>query len=121
MGNYYGAGASGLSYMDDQYSIWFKSEKKGDTASILKITPYIPNFRINNYVLAAGTEDEAYIYGVPFSDFHYVNGTIPPHKSSFEVKGSLPDPPYLLAFQLRQALEQEGITVKGAADRKSVV
>ncbi len=115
MGNYYGAGASGLTYMDDMYSIWFNSGKNGDTAGIAKITPFIPGFRITNYVTAAGTEDEAYIYGAPYSDAHYVNGTIPAHKTNFEVKGSLPDPPYLLAFNLKQELAQEGISIQGEA------
>ncbi len=115
MGNYYGAGASGLTYRDNQFTIYFNSGQKNDSTSITKIVPDLPDFNLVNYVKAAGTSDEAYIYGAPYSNFRYVTGTIPPNKAGFDVKGSLPDPPYLLTCDLRQALLTEGLSIKGEA------
>lgn len=111
MGNYYGAGASGLSYMDNMYTLYFKSGKSGDTTSITKTEPELLNLRINNYVKANGSDDNAYIYGAPYSYERYVTGTIPPYKTDFDVKGSMPDPPYFFAYQLSQSLLNSGVEV----------
>lgn len=115
MGNYYGAGASGLSYMDNMYSIFFNSDNKNDSTSIVKIIPEVPDFCIINRVKSGGMDDEAYIYGEPYDNHRYVTGTIPAGKINFEVKGSLPDPSYLLSFQLRKALISDGTDVYGGA------
>lgn len=115
MGNYYGAGASGLSYLDNMYKLYFRSGKTGDSTHITKITPDVPNLKITNYVKAGGTDDNAYIYGAPYNDNRYVTGTIPANKIDFDVKGSLPDPPLLLAYGLTQAFSGNGIKVKGTA------
>jgi D-alanyl-D-alanine carboxypeptidase/D-alanyl-D-alanine-endopeptidase (penicillin-binding protein 4) len=113
LGNYYGAGASGLTYMDNVYTLYFKSGNAKDTARITKMVPDIPNIKISNYVKSGGTEDNAYIYGAPYSDYRYVVGTIPPNKTDFDVRGTMPDPPYFLAYSLKQALTDNGIQING--------
>ncbi len=115
MENYYGAGASGLSYKDDMYSLFFNSGKANDSARLIRISPEIPGFSILNYVKAYGTEDEAYIYGAPYTTSRYITGTIPPNKSNFEVKGALPDPSFLLAYDLKNALSRKKVPVNGPA------
>lgn len=114
MGNYYGAGASGLSYMDNMYTLYFNSGSAKDSTNIIKIVPSIPNLKLTNYVRAAGNDDDAYIYGAPYNDYRYVTGTIPPNKTNFDVKGSIPDPPYFLAIDFNHALSENGIRVNGS-------
>ena len=115
MGNYYGAGASGLTFMDNLFRLYYKSGKTGDSTGITKIVPDIPGLKITNYVKAGGSEDDAYIFGAPYNSARYVTGTIPPFKTDFDVKGSMPDPPYFLAYQTKLALLQNGILVTGPA------
>ena len=113
IGNYYGAGAYGLSYLDNSYSIYFNSYKEGDSAIIKRIHPTILGLIIKNNVIAHGTEDSAYIFVSPFSNFHYVSGTIPPYRFNYEVKGSLPDPPKVFAVDFANQLSKFGIQLNG--------
>ena len=115
IGNYYGAGASALTYHDNLYSLYFRSESSGDSTFIDSIKPTLPNFTIKNYVKAGGSDDNAYIFGAPYVNERYVNGTIPASKKGFDVNGSIPDPPYFMAYQLEQTLKHEGIYVSKQA------
>lgn len=112
MGNYYGAGACGLNFKDNQFSIYYKSgNKKDDPISITKIHPQIPGLKIENYARTGYYVDNAYIYGAPYDNFRYVRGTIPQNKSNFEVKGSIPDPPLFCAQSLDSSLRKLGIEI----------
>lgn len=116
MGNYFGAGASGLSFMDNKYTLFFKSgPRTGDTTSITKVWPEIPGLTISNFVKAGGSGDNAFIYGAPYVFSRYVTGTIPAGKANYEVDGSVPDPPLLCAQMLENALERAGVAVSGEA------
>lgn len=112
IGNYYGIGACGLTFMDNMYTISFKSGKGiNDSISILKITPEIPGMSITNFVKAGGNTDDAIIYGAPYSNLRYVTGSIPAGKTNFEVSGSMPDPAYFCAYSLDKALKNSGVNV----------
>lgn len=114
IGNYYGAGASGLSFMDNTYQLFFKSgAKEGNPTTLLKFQPQIPGLQFSNQVKTGkyGSGDNAYIFGSPYTYFRYVNGTIPPNKSLFSIKGSIPDPAYYAAYRLHYALKNAGISV----------
>ena len=113
IGNYYGAGAYGLSYLDNSYSIYFNSSKEGDSTFINQIHPTNLGLTIKNNVIAHGTEDSAYIFGSPFSNFRYVSGTIPPYRLNYEIKGSLPDPPMMFAVDFANQLSKFGIQLNG--------
>ncbi len=114
MGNYFGAGASGLTVHDNLYTIYYRSSANGDTVRAEKMVPDVPHLKIKHYVTAGGTSDNAYIYGAPYSNERYVTGTIPANKTHFGVDGSIPDPPYYFAWKLDSALEKNGITTKSS-------
>jgi D-alanyl-D-alanine carboxypeptidase/D-alanyl-D-alanine-endopeptidase (penicillin-binding protein 4) len=106
IGNYYGAGAGGLNINENLYKVYFKPGVSiGDSALVLRTSPEIPGIQFYNSVrtAAAGTGDKAYIYGAPYSNYRYMTGTIP-MGGEFSVKGSLPDPSYLLCYSLYKAL-----------------
>lgn len=114
LGNYYGVSARGLNINDNQYTLYFaRTARVGATPRIARIDPEIPWLEFVNEVKQAGprTGDQAYIYGGPYTYLRYVRGTIPAGSSTFDIKGSIPDPPLLAARELRLALEREGITV----------
>ncbi len=111
MGNYFGAGASGLSYHDNEYSLYFNSGKPGTTTILTTVLPKVENLQIINKVQSGGATDSAYIYGSPYTYYRTVEGTIPPDKSNFEVKGSLPDPSLYCAKALEASLKRNGIGI----------
>lgn len=111
MGNYYGAGACGLTYRDNLYTVYFKTGAEGDSARITKISPSIPGMKITNYVKAAGTADNCYIYGAPYHNKRYATGFVPPYQLNYEVDGAMPDPSFYFAYELDSLLEKSGIEI----------
>jgi len=117
MGNYFGAGACGLSIYDNYYSLYFNSSNTyGDTTQIVECIPDIPDLVFENEVIADSISyDNAYIYGAPYSNIRYLRGEIPLNKTRFKVKGSMPDPAYIAANELEKALIKAGIKFKNNA------
>jgi len=118
LGNYYGAGSWGLNFHDNLYYLRFQQTSRlGRTPRIAIIEPEIPNLRFTNEVTAAsaGSGDNAYIYGAPYTYERFVRGTIPVGSKLFSIKGSIPDPPLFAAQQLTTRLQNAGIvSTKGA-------
>ncbi len=113
IGNYYGAGAEGLNWHENQYDLYLKSGKNiGDPVEILETKPnvYDLNF-LCCYATsaAAGTGDNAYIY-YPLP-WHYavVRGTIPINQNRFKISGSLPSGPRQFQSTIFDALRRAGI------------
>lgn len=111
MGNYYGAGAGGLNYRDNLYSVIYQSGNDGDTARISRIWPPMPGLKMYNYVKAGGTKDNAYIYGAPYNNMRIAEGTIPAKRSDYQVDGSMPDPAFYCAYELDSILRKSGVLV----------
>ena len=122
MGNYYGAGASGINFKDNKFALFFQSGKKnGDTAIITKISPEIPQMKVLNFVRSKGYSDNAYIYGSPNALVRYVKGTIPINKVDYKIEGSVPDPPLFCAQSFDSSLRKIGIIIdKKASTRKNM-
>lgn len=108
LGNYYGAGAAGLSINNNLYHVTFKPGKKeGDPAEVLKIDPPIPDLIVHNEVTTgpAGSGDQVNIYGVEYSNVQYYRGTVPIDQPTFTVKGAIPDPASFCASVLNSKIE----------------
>jgi len=114
VGNYYGAGANGLTAFDNKYKIYLSSPSvPGALTSILRVDPQIPNLLIYNEVLSSDiATDEAFIFGAPYTYTQIIRGTIPKSKAEFDIEGAIPDPAYYLAWYFKQELEKSGIKVK---------
>lgn len=109
IGNYFGAGANGLSYKDNKFSIFFNSSATGTEASVEKISPkYFEEKQILKctHVVAGGTEDNAFVYGDPDSFDRKVRGTIPPNKKNYEVEAQMPDPGLYFADEFTRFLKK---------------
>jgi len=113
LGNYYGAGPAGLTVFDNMCQLHFKTPKDaGEQTELTCITPYIPGLNIQNRVLSANSSrDNAYVYGAPFSLDWFVEGSIPKNEEDFVVKASIPDPEFVVAIELDQALSEHGVHV----------
>lgn len=112
IGNYYGAGIEGLSAYENTCTLHFKSFEKGNPTNIFKITPFIPGLTFQNEVKGSNlNKDLSYIYGAPYQNNRIIKGSIPVHQEDFEVRGSIPNPPYLVAYQLDSLLKENNIHV----------
>lgn len=114
LGNYYGAGPSGLTVYDNMtYLQFYSGPAEGDSTWIDCIEPYVPEYTVDNFVTAANIKsDNAYVFGGPYQSERYVEGQIPMDQEEFGVKASIHDPPLVLATDLSYELEQNGIPVK---------
>jgi D-alanyl-D-alanine carboxypeptidase/D-alanyl-D-alanine-endopeptidase (penicillin-binding protein 4) len=118
LGNYFGAGASGLSVFDNMYEIHLKSPATaGKPTKITKITPEIQGLDLQNEVSSSDVNsDQSYVFGSPEDSRRVIRGTIPKDKSDFVVKASVPNPPALLANEFRNKLANKGIILKGTTN-----
>lgn len=117
MGNYYGAGPSGISIYDNALNYYFKTgSSPGQPATFLVTFPEVEGLSFRNGITAEKVSgDNSYIYGSPYSNDRFGVGSLPLNHPRFEVKGSIPDPEYQLAVELYQALQKAGIKIQGKA------
>ena len=114
MGNYYGAGPSGLVLYDNMLRYTFKTGSYvGAKTELLSIHPEIPNFQFHNYITSSKKAgDNSFIFGAPYSIDRFGNGTLPVNSKAFVVKGSLPDPEFQMAYEFEKVLRSAGIIVQ---------
>lgn len=116
MGNYYGGGASSLSWKENMFGVnLIPGSGEGDAVQILRMEE-VPNLKTVNEVKTGrvGSGDNVYGYGAPFSDVLYLRGTYATDLKK-TVKFANPDPAFQLAWDLRNKLNATGCTVTGDA------
>lgn len=112
MGNYYGAGASGLTANENLYTVFFQSaQAEGLPAKVIFTEPVVPGMELINQVTTGkrGSGDQVYIFGAPFQMQRTLTGTIPLGSNNFPVKGSIPDPPLFVAASFSDFLTKNNI------------
>ena len=117
MGNYYGAGASGISVFDNMVKFTFKTgSTAGSKTEITAMWPTVPGLVFHNYATSQNVSgDHCFIFGGPYSLDRFAEGSLPLNRTKFIVKGSLPDPEYQLAYEFYNQLITNGITAKEGA------
>ncbi|NCP46513.1 MAG: hypothetical protein GW818_08885, partial [Flavobacteriales bacterium] len=85
IGNYYGAGANGLSVYENFYTLSLKSASEvGGKVEINSVTPKIPNLDLTNNIVSNSVgKDLAYIYGGPNQFNRLISGSIPKNRNEF--------------------------------------
>lgn len=111
-GNYYGAGAYGLSVYDNTYEIHFKTSADSVSQDITGIEPEECAFEFSNWLVAAGTADKGYVFAAPYSTNGWLSGTIPANIDDFVLKASIADPPLIMAKVLDQKLRSAGVMIE---------
>jgi serine-type D-Ala-D-Ala carboxypeptidase/endopeptidase (penicillin-binding protein 4) len=112
-GNYYGAGAYGLSVYDNTYEIHLKTFSVSFPAAIKEIIPDECRFELSNFLVASGTTDEGYVFAAPYSTRGWLAGDIPVNQDDFVLKASVTDPPLLLAKIVNKKLKASSIKISG--------
>lgn len=110
VGNYYGAGARSLNWLENQFDLILKSGNNiGDTVEIVGTKPdFVEGLNLKVLATSAGkgSGDNSYIYIPLFDKFGYVRGTIPVNENLFNVSGSMPQPAKQLAISLEASLKK---------------
>jgi D-alanyl-D-alanine carboxypeptidase/D-alanyl-D-alanine-endopeptidase (penicillin-binding protein 4) len=112
IGNYYGAGAYGLSIFDNTLKIHFKTGVEGSVPTMTGLFPEESMEQLVNYLTASGTSDQGYVFSSPYNSSGWIAGTIPVDREDFVLKASAPDPPLLAARILSGRLSEAGIKVR---------
>ncbi len=118
VGNYYGAGVSGLNFHENMYFVYFNAGKRlGYPATAVRTVP--KNIDIHGScevtTAAENTGDQVTIYGTPTSKERIYRGTVPLGKNDFAVRGALPNPARTCADLFSSYLRTQGIGVSSSA------
>ena len=114
LGQYYGAGTSGLDYRDNKVTLHFNSVK-GDSGRLVRVDPQPKGIRYVSNVTCGGKSDDAYVYCSLKGDAYFISGSIPAGRKDFEVDGSNPDPAFTCAEDVYNGCVKAGIIVGGTA------
>jgi len=110
-GNYYGAGAYGLSVFDNLYEIHFKTLSDSTLPVIKDVFPAECKTELTNFLTAAGTKDEGNVFSSPYGTGGWMAGTIPSNQDDFVLQASVSDPPLLMAKMMTNQLRSNGVKV----------
>lgn len=110
-GNYFGAGAYGLSLFDNTYKIHLSIGPDSTSPVIKGFTPSECRFEFSNWLVAAGSADKGYVFAAPYSTNGWLAGSLPSNPKDFVLKASIADPPFIMAKMIDQKLKDSGIRV----------
>lgn len=116
IGNYFGAGASGLSWRENQFDIHLRANASDNSVTVLKAVPEMPYLKIVNELKAGaqGTGDNVYAYLPPLGNTAYLRGTWGLGIAKSGISAAVPDPAFDAAFRLQDTMKRLGI-MAGAA------
>lgn len=121
IGNYYGAGAGGLNWRENQYDIVLQSGNAiGSEVEIKATRPRLYHYSLASALSAAakGTGDNAYIYFSPIGSGGVIRGTIPVGERNFEISGAMPSPRLQFAATLADTLQRMNINSRSGSVAK---
>jgi serine-type D-Ala-D-Ala carboxypeptidase/endopeptidase (penicillin-binding protein 4) len=113
IGNYYGAGAFGLSVFDNTCEIHLKTSPDNLKPIITGISPEECSSELTNRLIAAGTDDNGYVFATPYSTNGWLAGSIPFTSEDYIMNASITDPPLLMAKVMDNKMRASGISVSG--------
>ncbi|WP_231463362.1 MULTISPECIES: D-alanyl-D-alanine carboxypeptidase/D-alanyl-D-alanine-endopeptidase [unclassified Pedobacter] len=113
IGNYYGAGTSGLAWRENQFDIHLKpGSSTAEGVKIIKSVPETPYIQIVNELKtgASGSEDRTYAFLPPYSNVAYLRGSWGMGIGKPGISVALPDPAFDCAYRLQDTLKRLGIS-----------
>ena len=113
LGNYYGAGPSGLTIFDNILNFKFNTSNRVNVpVTLSSIEPYSPGLEFFSYINSSNRKgDNVYFYSAPYSNIIFASGTLPINRKDFLVKASLPNPEIQFAYEFEKILENNNISV----------
>lgn len=111
IGNYYGAGAYGLSVFDNTCEILLACLPGPSKPVVIGFSPEECRIDYFNHLSATGTKDAAFVFAAPYTETGSLEGTIPASGPEFILKGSIADPPLLMARIIDRKLKESGTEI----------
>lgn len=113
IGNYYGAGTSGLCWHENQFDIKLRTGRVGTPVSVASTVPEVPYLDFKSELLnaEAGTGDRSYAYLPIQNNIMYMRGTYAADQSKKAISVTISDPAYDVAYRLADTLKLLGIEV----------
>lgn len=121
IGNYYGAGHSGLNWNENQYDLWLKPGKAaGQGVSVIRTIPSLNGQSFINELTTgkAGSGDNAFIYFTPGKSQLSIRGSVPCCVDSFRISGAVTDPVEFTLQQIKLLTGAEGSIEKITSAQK---
>jgi D-alanyl-D-alanine carboxypeptidase/D-alanyl-D-alanine-endopeptidase (penicillin-binding protein 4) len=118
IGNYYGAGTSGLAWRENQFDIHLKpGNSTSDETRVIKTVPEMPYIQVVNELKTGltGTGDRSYAFLPPYSNVAYLRGSWGLGIGKAGISVALPDPAFDCAYRLQDTLKRLGIASSQAA------
>ena len=118
IGNYYGAGTSGLAWRENQFDIHLKpGSSTADGVKIVKTVPATPYVQIVNELKtgSSGTGDRSYAFLPPYGNLAYLRGSWGMGITKTGISVALPDPAFDCAYRLQDTLKRLGINTNQQA------
>lgn len=116
IGNYYAPAVSGLSFFRNKFQLHFRPGRTvGSPVQFIRAEPPVPDVKFFSEVTtgAAGSGDNAYVYGAPYGTSYIIRGTLPAERKYYTIKAAHPDPSLFCARQFSNYLKKQGIKVSG--------
>ncbi len=116
IGNYYGAGARGLNWHENQYDLILKPGKNaGDTVEITGTEPELQVSVLINELKTGkpGSGDNSIIYLPEDGLIGYVRGTVPAGNKTFTVSGAMPNASISFTYEIEKLLRNNNINLMG--------
>jgi|APGre2960657404_1045060.scaffolds.fasta_scaffold18816_3 D-alanyl-D-alanine carboxypeptidase/D-alanyl-D-alanine-endopeptidase (penicillin-binding protein 4) len=116
IGNYYGAGARGMNWHENQYDLMLKPGKQtGDPVEISGSAPELEGTLLINELRTGkpGSGDNSIIYLPENGTMGFVRGTVAGGNKTFTVSGAMPDATGLFGRSVEKMLMKNGIDLKG--------
>ena len=111
LGNYYAAATYGISIFDNTYKLYLNTIRR-DTCPVIVRTEPEMNIEFKNTLrLNSAGQDNGYIHGEPLSNKRLITGDIPGGKTSFSIKGDIPNPGLYLGELLAKKLNEDNYKV----------
>ncbi|KAA0127589.1 D-alanyl-D-alanine carboxypeptidase/D-alanyl-D-alanine-endopeptidase [Chryseobacterium sp. SN22] len=105
LGNYYGAGAWGVNWRENQFDININGTEFKSFSYPLEGVSWL------NDLKAGGSSDQSLVFTAPYSPVALINGTLP--SKLVTVSGAVPNPPLQLGMEIGQWLKESGIDLSG--------
>lgn len=118
IGNYYGAGTSGLCWRENQFDIKLRTGIAGNLIGISHTVPNISYLTFKSELLngSAGSGDNAYAFLPVGSKVMYLRGSYATDQEKKSISAALPDAAYDAALRLADTLKKLGINISNAPE-----
>jgi len=123
VGNYYGAGTSGLCWRENQFDIKLKTGRVDSPIGIARTVPNMSYLNFKSELLNApsGTGDNAYAYLPVGGKLMSLRGTYAQDQEKKSISAATPDPAYDAAYRLADTLQRIGTMVSGGSESTSTL